>query len=288
LVVGAPTADGEPWCKVHGAGRVYFHNGADGTLLEMLEPEDPKGGFGGLLEAVGDLDGNGFSDVLARVFDGLDPNGTEVWAIDGKTRERIYTIASPFPDALTYNFAPLLAGTGDWNGDDFPDFLLGSPNWSSSSSGAPGKIDLYSGAPLGVAAFGTPCATASGSLPRIGATGSPVIGTHYAVHLSQVEPGLDVFLAIGGSSTSWLGVPLPLDLGLVGMPGCDLLVALTKVFAAETTEVTPGLGEATFTLRIPDQPALLGLTAFAQGFVANPPGSPTLGATTRGLALTFQ
>jgi hypothetical protein len=111
---------------------------------------------------------------------------------------------------------------------------------------------------------------------------------HYAVHLSQVEPGLDVFLAIGGSSTSWLGVPLPLDLAIVGMPGCALLVALTKVFAAETTEVTPGLGAATFTLRIPDQPALLGRTAFAEGFVANPPGSPTLGATTHGLALTFQ
>ena len=81
---------------------------------------------------------------------------------------------------------------------------------------------------------------------------------------------------------------LPLDLGFVGLPGCQLLVSLDQVYATSTKAVSPGKGVATFETFIPSDLSLVGTSVYVQWLVRNPPNSPTWGATTRGLEITFQ
>lgn len=63
--------------------------------------------------------------------------------------------------------------------------------------------------------------------------------------------------------------PLPLDLGLLGAPGCPLRVspdATNFLFGAGAT--------ATWNLNLPNSPALLGLTFLSQGLVLDPAANP--------------
>jgi hypothetical protein len=46
------------------------------------------------------------------------------------------------------------------------------------------------------------------------------------IHLSGAEPGRTALLALGLSSTSWAGQPLPLALDPVGLPGCLLYTSV--------------------------------------------------------------
>ncbi|MGA1608985.1 MAG: hypothetical protein ACO4CT_18505, partial [Planctomycetota bacterium] len=67
------------------------------------------------------------------------------------------------------------------------------------------------------------------------------------------------------------GIPLPLDLSVVGMPGCLLLTS------SEQAVTLPNLGgRATMSLSIPSDPVLLGSSLYFQGAaldrIANPQG----------------
>jgi hypothetical protein len=281
LVVGAPMADGKNDCKVGAYGRLYFYDGVTGALLDTLA-FNGKYGFGWELVAVEDANGNGFGDVLTSFGKG----GYKVLLLDGGTRDVIYSTPTPYGTENLFGFG--LVGAGLWDDDEFPDFYVGSPSISGVPGTYPGHLDLYSGAPIGVETFGVACATLGGDTPRIGATGSPAIGLPYALHLSQVAPGLDALLALGTSSTSWGGISLPLSLGAIGLPGCELSVAPLAIQATTTTQVRPGEGAATLLLPIPNDAALIGTAAYAQWLVLHPAGSPTFGATTRGLELVFQ
>ena len=270
LVVGSPMWGGPSCFAGGGSGRVYFLDGKTGAQIDLLDAPPGTSQFGTVVSAAGDANGNGVPDVY--IFSG--PG--YIFLIDGSTRETIYQL-SPMP-TKTAGF-PL--GVKDLNNDEFPDFFA-----VYSTALYTFSIGLYSGAPIGVTTFGVACGT-GGQLPRIGATGSPRIGKDYDINLSNVVPGLTAFLAIGFSNTTWMGVPLPFDLGVIGMAGCDLSVSPDAVFTALTREVTPGLGAATVDNAIPNDPALLGSTVYAQWLVLSAPGSSTLGSTTRGLAITF-
>ena len=119
-------------------------------------------------------------------------------------------------------------------------------------------------APATVTPFGFGCAVTNGvqleerSLPYVGLPfEQAIVGASPAVAL-----GLLIF---GGSDTSWLGTPLPLDLGVIGAPTCSLL---TSVDAVLTVVLTGGQGSATWTL--PSAPAAVGGAFFTQGVVIDP------------------
>ena len=77
-----------------------------------------------------------------------------------------------------------------------------------------GKIEL--GAPLST--LGNACAGNLG-LPRITATGLPRIGDTLGLGVANTGAPLGVLFA-GASTTTWNGLPLPLDLALIQAPGC--------------------------------------------------------------------
>lgn len=128
------------------AGAAYVYSGADASLLYTFPGIVPGGNFGLSVAAAGDVDGDGFDDVIigapyvspvgspnegrAYVYSGVD--GHKIFRFDGRNTE----------DRLGFS----VAGAGDVNGDGLDDLLVSSI-WSSESGlNQSGCVDLYSGA----------------------------------------------------------------------------------------------------------------------------------------------
>lgn len=281
LFVGSPQCCNTFQCGTI-TGAVLAIEPQTGTILDQVDGAMPESiDLGMKLSSPGDIDGDGVQDVLAysnSMTSGLD----RVTAYSGATFSTIYTVPEPQVNKYLYGWSS--APAGDVDGDFFPDFLVGSPSMGTVLD----RVELISGAPQGVRTFGIACPTSSGTLPRIAASGTPLIGSTVTVNLSQVDAGLSVLFHLGVSNTTWLGVPLPLRLGIIGMPGCDLSVSVNIALALTTTAVGPVMGVATVPLPIPNNPTLLGLSLYSQWFVVNPMGSGSFGATSKGLDLAFQ
>jgi hypothetical protein len=84
------------------------------------------------------------------------------------------------------------------------------------------------------AAFGSGCAGTAGTPSMAIAPGSlPWAG--YPFHRQRHEPAGElapgaVRRLLGASNASWQGLPLPFDLGVIGMPGCLLHVGMDLTF----------------------------------------------------------
>lgn len=115
-------------------------------------------------------------------------------------------------------------------------------------TGSPASVSPFGAGCIGTA--GTPMlVTAPGDLPWLGDTVEHVVSG-----IPVGEPG-----AIFASS---LGPSAPVDLGVVGMPGCELLVT------PDVTEFRAAIGNAaTWTLSIPNDPVLAGVPFYQQAFV---------------------
>jgi len=84
------------------------------------------------------------------------------------------------------------------------------------------------------------------------------------------------------SNTTWAGLALPLDLGVVGMTGCTLYTSI------DITVTVPMVGStAQLTLAIPNQPNLIAATVNAQGFAVDPGINRLNAVTSNGLHLVL-
>lgn len=104
-------------------------------------------------------------------------------------------------------------------------------------------------------------------------TGLPWLGDTLTLTTSASGP-LPPLLAFGASNEQFGGVALPLPLGPLGFPNCELVVAPDVVVAA-----TVSGGTGTVAVPIPNQPLLLGARLYVQGFdvgITNP-GTGTFG-----------
>jgi hypothetical protein len=113
---------------------------------------------------------------------------------------------------------------------------------------------------LGV--FGQGCPGASGT-PQLAFSGAPDLGGSVTATVTNTDAAVDSIgvLSLGVSNTSWNGTPLPIDLGLVGLPGCSLHIAPELDFALSTN-----FGGASLVLAIPNQPPFLGTSFYGQYF----------------------
>ncbi|TAJ24374.1 MAG: hypothetical protein EPO68_01510 [Planctomycetota bacterium] len=149
VAVGAPLAQ---W-----SGAVFVYHGAPGGL--STTPDWHKRGpgedsnFGGVSRAVGDVDGDGFADMLVNASKYTLEVPVHVQSVgyacvyagsaNGLVSQPIWVVHG------THAFESLGAGpAGDVNGDGFPDLLVGSAG--SSSTQAATRVDLYAGGPNGV------------------------------------------------------------------------------------------------------------------------------------------
>lgn len=124
--------------------------------------------------------------------------------------------------------------------------------------------------------FGTGCSGSRGVPSLHAIPGSwPILGRSLelridALPVSRLSPP---FGLLGFTRDSVGGIPLPIDLAPIGMPGCSLLVSLEVDVALDNLG-----GYARWSLPIPFAPNLLGAEVYLQAFALDP-GVNALGAT---------
>ena len=121
LIVGARRDDNNG--DSSGSARVF--SGADGSVLYTFNGDSPFDFFGGSVSGAGDVDGDGFADLIvgahlddnngtdsgsARVFSGFD--GSVLYTFDG--------------DSAFDQFGVSVSGAGDVNADGFADLIVGA------------------------------------------------------------------------------------------------------------------------------------------------------------------
>lgn len=147
-------------------------------------------------------------------------------------------------------------------------FLAGSPfqprMWSGNlhyTTGG-GPVTLAATAP-----FGAGCAGATG-VPALVPQMRPVLGqTFRAAVRNATSSGLG-FAVFGLSNTTWYYVPLPVDLGFVGLPGCR---QYTDIVAVQTFALG---GATTFVhTEVPNDAGLQGQRFYVQALLPDPVAS---------------
>jgi hypothetical protein len=123
---------GAPYDQIS-SGRAWIYSGADGTTLhEFAPPVDGAIRFGTSVAGIGDVDGDGFSDVVigapASTADGLDRAGS-AWVFSGRSGETLLALHGSEPRG---RFGWVVAAAGDVDADGIPDVIVGSPSGNTA------------------------------------------------------------------------------------------------------------------------------------------------------------
>lgn len=124
-------------------GRIYVHSGADGKRLYTLTGEAAGDGFGIGSADVGDVNKDGFDDLLIGAWQHASAaiSGGRVYLYSGKDGSLLQTITCRTPGD-TFGFDA--TGIGDVDGDGVIDFLITSA-WSNIKGFHSGRMFIISG-----------------------------------------------------------------------------------------------------------------------------------------------
>jgi len=129
VIVGARFED--PGASPNDAGRAYIFSGADGSLLFTLaSPNQETGGvFGSAVSGVGDVNGDGESDVIVGAsFEdpGASPiNSGRAYIFSGADGSVLRTLIS-LNEETSGHFGIAVSSAGDANADGKPDVIVGA------------------------------------------------------------------------------------------------------------------------------------------------------------------
>lgn len=249
-------------------GYVKIYSGMDGSELHGFNGAGPYHTFGRTISDGGDLDGDGFDDLLAGAKGescAISLFGT-VSALSGQDGSFLLKLCG---SGTQTGFGMAVGGNFDANGDAVPDI---------ASSGV-GNALVYSGSGFGgqnsAESYGAACSGSGGYAPTLSLEGC-------------VAPLSDVILSVGsglGGATSLLffgAFPVDLPLGA----GCSLLVIpLPPVAVLPLSGSGPGAGSIDIPATVPAS-ASSG-KVWMQVFVVDP--GATMGYTsTNGLEVVVQ
>jgi uncharacterized repeat protein (TIGR01451 family) len=153
ILIGAPQYDAG--YTDEGAVFLYYGGAAiSDTATIRLDGGQTDAQFGYAVAGAGDVDGDGYDDILIGA-----PYYTDVYTGEGRVSlyygsssgivtSTVWTTTGDMSDA---NFGFSVAGAGDVNGDSFADFLVGAPTFANGNVNE-GQVSLYYGSSSGVTA----------------------------------------------------------------------------------------------------------------------------------------
>jgi hypothetical protein len=118
---------------------------ASGKELHHWKSADPRGGFGGVVAAVADVDGDGKREVAIAAPGTEDQTRSipgELGIYSTASGEELRRWAGRQPGEL---FARMVAAAGDLNGDGIDDVAVGAPWHRTASGDRVGRVELRSG-----------------------------------------------------------------------------------------------------------------------------------------------
>ncbi len=147
VIVGAPEySDGQTY---EGRAYVYYGNssGASSTADWTVESDQANAYLGQCVATAGDVNGDGFSDVIVGA-----PNYDDTQTDEGKAYLYFGSAEGPSADpnwskvsnVANARYGYSVANAGDINGDGYSDVIVGSPYWGN------GLAALYLGSSTGV------------------------------------------------------------------------------------------------------------------------------------------
>jgi hypothetical protein len=134
-------------------GRVYVHSGRDGRRLLTLTGESAGDGFGIGSPDVGDLDRDGFDDLVLGAWQHASAasSGGRIYVFSGKDGRLLRAITGRVPgETLGFD----ATGVGDVDGDGTSDLLVTS-SWSNVKGFRSGRMYVISGAGVARPAAGS-------------------------------------------------------------------------------------------------------------------------------------
>lgn len=227
VLVGSPS-DGEK-----NRGKAFVFSGRDGALLRTLDGPSPASGFGLALDALGDIDGDGFPDfAIGAPYVASDrPDSRATGLVDLFSGRDGTTLRTFLPEPDERYFGTDLVALGDLDQDEHDDLLVRARVGAGETeherfvafSAASGKRLFAVDSPPGVTShdLGRPLAR----LPDVDGDATPDFA---------VEFGSDVHILSGqdGGHIATLSSPLPPDArsafgsSICAIPGRPVLVAV--------------------------------------------------------------
>ena len=153
VVVGSPGYDNGELNE--GNVRTY-HGSAQGlevTYYFHVESDQDLAAMGSIVNAAGDINRDGFSDIILGVplWDGGLTDEGVVWVYIGSSAGVTSTFAwNKESNKAQARFGSAAAGAGDVNGDGYADIIVGADHWEDAAESDEGAAWVYHGGPTGV------------------------------------------------------------------------------------------------------------------------------------------
>lgn len=170
--------------RIDVSGKGYlFHGGSnvDGTADAVLASPNPEaqGGFGSAVAGAGDINGDGFGDVIVGAY-GENANAGRTYVYRGSASGIATSPAATIDGSPDHGLGSAVAGAGDINGDGYDDVIIGATGASNSA----GLVKVFRGADGGLAINGATlnsgASTQEGRFGQAAAGAGDVNGDGYA------------------------------------------------------------------------------------------------------------
>ncbi len=139
IIIGARRNDG----IADNAGRVYVFSGQNGDTLFVLSGEAAGDNFGVSVSKAGDLDDDGFADIIigAHANDGNGIDAGRAYVFSGQTKDTLYVFSGEL-GADYFGFS--VSSAGDINKDGYSDVIIGA-RYNDGGDADKGRAYVFSG-----------------------------------------------------------------------------------------------------------------------------------------------